>query len=408
MILLLNSVRNKFQASIGNKILLLIFYLNSNFSFAQNFNVHEYLNHIYAKDFHLFFVSTNDTIQAKKTQLEIQDLIEKNQIIISHNLYKNITQLKGKIAELTKLDSTKIKILILQNYNKNALSFPDGSIILNTGLLQKINCENELAFVLAHEFSHLLQPEIFNKNKVDIAQFEINADNNALDICNTLGYQTQSLSHFVEQLKQYNDTINLNLFKSSISQFNFENKNKAKTNHINQLHYELNNERIQNIKEKNNQNGFKTPLTISLYNENIQALLNDELYIDAFKNAIEYYTTKNDIIPLLIVLERFSYFINIKKNNQLTKFASPNDFTLFIEKINAFTFNKTIHHWLLENEQTKSPKNHEILFYKGLLHYYGKYYNNAKADFLYYKNNFKNEIHATRAEALWREIRNSK
>jgi Zn-dependent protease with chaperone function len=47
-----------------------------------------------------------------------------------------------------------VKVHIRQASTVNAVALPAGHIIVNTGLLDKVSSENELAFVLAHEMGH--------------------------------------------------------------------------------------------------------------------------------------------------------------------------------------------------------------------------------------------------------------
>lgn len=403
-----NSALKKFPVSIGSKLFilfLLIFHLKS---FCQKFNENAYFKYLYSSNFKLNFNLKKDISLREKTQIEIQELLSNNEIITNKYWYNDIHDLKEKICRISNIDTQKINIIIIKNHEKNALSFPDGSIILYSGLLQNISYNNELAFVLAHEFSHCLHPEIFDKSNKNIPQLEIEADKNALKICMELGYETQSITAFIEKLKVNHASVDLSIFNSSQAKFEFENRNSVSSNKPTFLHYELNNERTQNIIKNSSDKGFRAKINFDFEAENIHDLLNKELYVLALKEALIAYREKNNIMPLLQVLERYSYFINLKKNSQLTKFELSDDFTKFIEKISPYQWNKVIHFWLLESKEIQSPKNHETLFYRGLLHYYGKYYNDARNDFLYYKNNFKNEIFANRAEQLWREIRYNK
>ena len=48
----------------------------------------------------------------------------------------------------------RFRVIILDQPEPNALAFPGGLIGVTTGLLEKIESENELAFVLGHELGH--------------------------------------------------------------------------------------------------------------------------------------------------------------------------------------------------------------------------------------------------------------
>lgn len=61
---------------------------------------------------------------------------------------------------------TNINIVISQDPSMNACIFPNGTLIINTGLIARIHNEDELAAILAHEISHfMLDHSIQNINK---------------------------------------------------------------------------------------------------------------------------------------------------------------------------------------------------------------------------------------------------
>jgi Zn-dependent protease with chaperone function len=64
-----------------------------------------------------------------------------------------------------------INIHILKDINPNAFIFPNGTLIVTTGLLSTINSEEELMGVLAHEVAHfVLDHSIININKAKVRQ----------------------------------------------------------------------------------------------------------------------------------------------------------------------------------------------------------------------------------------------
>jgi predicted Zn-dependent protease len=55
------------------------------------------------------------------------------------------------------MSDIEFRFYVVEDSTANAASLPDGSIMLNTGLLGLIENEAQLAFVLSHETAHVLQ-----------------------------------------------------------------------------------------------------------------------------------------------------------------------------------------------------------------------------------------------------------
>ncbi len=50
----------------------------------------------------------------------------------------------------------KVKVFIMESETANAVAFPGGTVMVFSGLLEQMGSENELAFVLGHEFGHFI------------------------------------------------------------------------------------------------------------------------------------------------------------------------------------------------------------------------------------------------------------
>lgn len=61
-----------------------------------------------------------------------------------------INALQAKCVDLP----YKIKIFVVDNDDVNAIALPGGTILVFSGLLEKVRSENELTFILAHELGH--------------------------------------------------------------------------------------------------------------------------------------------------------------------------------------------------------------------------------------------------------------
>lgn len=67
---------------------------------------------------------------------------------------ERVAGLTTQLAALWPDASYQFRVEIDVNATPNALAFPGGLIIVTTGLLDRIESENELAFVLGHEIGH--------------------------------------------------------------------------------------------------------------------------------------------------------------------------------------------------------------------------------------------------------------
>jgi Zn-dependent protease with chaperone function len=65
-----------------------------------------------------------------------------------------VTQLLDRVARHWPENPYTLRVAIWEESTPNALAFPGGSILVTTGLLDQVESENELAFVLAHELGH--------------------------------------------------------------------------------------------------------------------------------------------------------------------------------------------------------------------------------------------------------------
>ncbi|MBQ3843819.1 MAG: M48 family metallopeptidase [Bacteroidales bacterium] len=69
-----------------------------------------------------------------------------------------IYTLVSKIAPCYLIDDrpVNVNLLLLDNPSMNACCFPNGTIVLNTGLLAQLHSEDELVAVLSHEIAHFV------------------------------------------------------------------------------------------------------------------------------------------------------------------------------------------------------------------------------------------------------------
>ena len=131
----------------------------------------------------LSFITKNGTQDDLRSEME-QDAFDYIQKVQEHQLSLNDPYLESYIYSLVSkitpslftsglIDGRtgNVNILIIQDPQVNACCYPNGTIVLNTGLLSKIHTEDELVAILAHEIAHyVLDHSIQNVIKAEIRQ----------------------------------------------------------------------------------------------------------------------------------------------------------------------------------------------------------------------------------------------
>ena len=159
--------------------LSILFYLFGAFflnAFAQQ------INHYNEVKSNVNFPQGFDEIKSKEiitsVALEKYNLIKKGRIIADKNWEIYLNAIAGKLLQNDPVLKQKIKIWCVKDLSANALSYIDGSIFLNQGLIIHLKTEAELAFIIAHEIAHVMKQhalkEIELQNKITKA--EINTD----------------------------------------------------------------------------------------------------------------------------------------------------------------------------------------------------------------------------------------
>lgn len=67
---------------------------------------------------------------------------------------EEVQSLLDELASLRPGDAIPVKVYVVKEDTVNAMALPGGTIVVFTGLLDKIEGEEELAFVLCHEMGH--------------------------------------------------------------------------------------------------------------------------------------------------------------------------------------------------------------------------------------------------------------
>ena len=101
----------------------------------------------------LWDFTSRNLIYYNEGQPELQDLVDK--------LPKNLLPTRYN----------RIKIMVIKDKQINAFSAPGGRIIFTTGLLEKIQDEHVLVFIIGHEIAHLIRRDhLYEFSKMTIAK----------------------------------------------------------------------------------------------------------------------------------------------------------------------------------------------------------------------------------------------
>lgn len=106
--------------------------------------------------------------EIEEDAIDYLDYLDRNNLIFNDSYLENyLYQLAYRIYPITINDGRPgvLNVTILKNTEPNAFIFPNGTLIISTGLLSTIDSEEELIAILAHEISHyVLDHSVININ----------------------------------------------------------------------------------------------------------------------------------------------------------------------------------------------------------------------------------------------------
>ena len=81
--------------------------------------------------------------------------ISTHTILFDESINKRITEIGNRVAKVSDKPDTKYTFRIINDSNINAYSVSGGYIYINTGLLDVLESEDELASIISHEIAHV-------------------------------------------------------------------------------------------------------------------------------------------------------------------------------------------------------------------------------------------------------------
>jgi len=134
---------------------------------------------------------------------------ESNEVIYKDSITDVMDIIKNRIYLSNKIDTSKVKILIVINKEINAFAIPGNTIIVYTGIIDFCDNPEELASILAHESAHIECNHITRKLKEEIGisiLTVISAGNSSSGIIREI-VKTLSSTAFDRKMEEQADTV---------------------------------------------------------------------------------------------------------------------------------------------------------------------------------------------------------
>lgn len=117
-------------------------------------------------------------------------------------------------SRLYAASGVKTYFTITDERGKTAFVLPNGSILITSGLVDACESDDEIAFILAHELSHVAagdykrmsRPTLAGGNEPDSQRRETNADINGVYYTSKAGYSPYASLKLLERIKPEGNT----------------------------------------------------------------------------------------------------------------------------------------------------------------------------------------------------------
>ncbi len=148
-------------------------------------------------------------------QNDIERALQNRNVVQSRQELQLLASELFSLLELQQLVSGNVRVI--RQSDVNAITVPNGDIYLYDGLISGINTVEELAFVLAHEASHVVANDLVRKMHIwpgshSMRQMELDADRWALERLQQAGLATAKLDQLLRRLyalSQHSKTVPL-------------------------------------------------------------------------------------------------------------------------------------------------------------------------------------------------------
>lgn len=202
------------------------------------------------------------------SQFDLKELFQSGYILLNDTISEYVHAVADKIIEQELGLKDKLKIYVIKSTEANAYCFENGTVLVNIGLIARLNNEAQLAYILSHEFIHYMrQHSLKTVNEYDkldrIKASKINYEDKVL-----LKYR------FSRENETEADTAGLALFRKT----NYDLTQAAEALHLLQYSHLPFADLIFDKKKFEDEN-YKLPQTLFLEKCNpIESTQRDDLY----------------------------------------------------------------------------------------------------------------------------------
>src|SRR6185437_15682685 len=110
-----------------------------------------------SKPFSAKHAGSNRTKLYEASDIEIKARIIQGFVLYDDTLSRYLAAIGAQLAATRPSLQGAYKIYTLRSTDCNAFTFPNGSVFVTTGLLAKLHSRSQVAFVLGHEFGHIIK-----------------------------------------------------------------------------------------------------------------------------------------------------------------------------------------------------------------------------------------------------------
>lgn len=145
--------RNGSVQSFKNKLIVFLVFIFSSASFAQDDIIEELLDAANILNQTVLELTALSDEEENSIGEELDKEISRDLRITRERKF-NIKRIFNNLLRHTKRDKINYRYKVVATEDVNAYAIAGGQIYINTGLFDFLDTEDEIAFVIAHEFSH--------------------------------------------------------------------------------------------------------------------------------------------------------------------------------------------------------------------------------------------------------------
>ncbi|TRZ46175.1 M48 family metallopeptidase [Robertkochia solimangrovi] len=112
----------------------------------------------------IFSVEENrNATEVRLGKMMIDDIRDKYEIEEEQFVVRSVDSLVYELCRVNHIDSASVKVYVVKTSEVNAYALPDGNLVINSGLIARVEQEDELAGVICHELGHIQLNHVMHK-----------------------------------------------------------------------------------------------------------------------------------------------------------------------------------------------------------------------------------------------------